>query len=115
MLEFYNGLAKRIYPFRFLLWLLASVAVAVFGGAVFLSNEELYTLGSITFLLWILLLISFTYTFMAPLPVVDPDARLTQRLTARLRRGLLWLLAVSLTLLCCAAAFMSFRAVSILL
>jgi hypothetical protein len=118
MLQFYHRLARWMYSFRFVLWALAAIAMATFAATLFPTespHDELYTLGSATFLLWTVGVIIVTYGFVMPLPCVESTVGLWARLGVRVRRGYFWLLAVSMTALSCVLFFFSVRAAGILI
>ena len=114
MLDFCRRLANRLYQYKFALWLLALIAIAVFLSSIFLSKNDIYTLGSIALLLWILFLISFSHVFSSPLPNIDRTAPFFYRLLARAKRGLFWILVVLMIALFGIVSFMSLRTVSVL-
>lgn len=118
VLEFYNRLARRFHVHRPLLWLISGFTAAVAAGTLFLSGgstDEAYTLASITVLMWSLCLIMVTYGFSAPLPCIDSNAGLLARLKLRAKLGFLWLMAIVTTALSLLVAFVSLRALGIVI
>ena len=115
LIELCNRFGVRIYRYRFVLWVLAGVAVSLVIFSVFFSQEDVYTLGSISLLLWILLIIVFSQVFSWQPPTTDPTDPFLYRLVVKVKRGLFWLMLVILVGLFIFVFFVSTRAVSILL
>jgi len=118
MLTFFYRLAQRLYRLRFVLWVVGATSVALFAGALFLSGgtiDAAYALVSLTLLLWALWLLAVSYCFVEPAPVLDSGARLWTRTKVKLRRAMLWTLAVAMILLFGLAIVMTTRAVGIVL
>lgn len=113
MLDIYHRLARRLYGYRWALWLLCGIAVAVFAGAVLLpdvvGDERTITLGALVLLVWAICLMTLTYSFTAPLPAAGPDSGWLARKLIRLRRGFLWLMALAMSLLTVLVVILSFR------
>ena len=116
MLQFYTRIARPLYRFRLLLWLLAAVAVGVFVSGMFRSaDSQSYLLASFVLSLWAVLLIAVGHSFGEPLPIVDRNDPLMTRLATRVKRGMLWLLAILTTGIFGFVGFLSIRAVGLLL
>jgi hypothetical protein len=115
LIELCNRFGVRIYRYRFVLWILAGVAVSLVIFSVFFSQEDVYTLGSISLLLWILLIIIFSQVFSWQPPTTDPTDPFFYRLVVKVKRGLFWLMLVILVGLFIFVFFVSTKAVSILL
>ena len=117
MLAFYHGIATRLYGLRLLLWLLCALALGAFAGALALGDgrgDPVLMLASVTLLMWMLCVIVVTYSFAGPLPTAGPEARLWQRLRASLKRGVLWLVAILMSVLTGLVLFASLRAAGLL-
>ena len=118
MLALYNRLAKRLYGLRLMLWALGALAIGAFGGVLFLSDGSIdssYALVSLTSLLWTAWLLAVAHSFVEPVPEADPAARLWARFKAKLRRGLLWIQALAMTVLFILALVMTMRTTGIML
>ncbi len=118
MLTFFYRLAQRLYRLRVVLWVVGATSVALFAGALFLSGgtiDAAYALVSLTLLLWTLWLLAVSYCFVEPAPVLDTGARFWARAKVKLRRAMLWTLAVAMILLFGLAIVMTTRAVGIVL
>lgn len=116
MLKFYSVLASRLHRVRLVVWLLAVLSVAGFSTTVFFSEgkaDEAYMLASIALLLWSLCLLVIVYTFIHPLPVVADGDGFFRRIGKKLIRGMRWVMAWTMTLLCLVVVYVSFRAGSI--
>lgn len=117
MLEFYHRLARRLYAWRQAFWLLCGLAVALFAVALLrpgpLDGQAL-SLAAITLLIWSVCVLTLAYSFMAPLPTAGPDAGWFRRIGIRVRRGLLWLMALALTALTGLVLLVSLRFVAAL-
>ena len=113
MLKFYTALASRVYRGRVLVWFLAALGVAGFGATLISSQskaDEAYMLMSLMLLLWSLCLLVVVYTFIRPVPCTRGDEAFLKRVRKRLARGVRWVLAWTMTLLCLALVYVSFRA-----
>ncbi len=118
MLAFYNRFARRLYRLRPVLWALGALAVGGFGGVLFLSDgliDSSYALVSITILIWAVWLLAVAHSFVEPVAEVDRSARLWARIKARLRRGLVWAQALTMTVLFILALVMTMRTTGIVL
>ena len=115
LIELCNRFGVRIYRYRFVLWVLAGVTVSLVIFSVFFSQEDVYTLSSISLLLWILLIIVFSQVFSWQPPTTDPTDPFFYSLVVKVKRGLFWLMLVILVGLFIFVFFVSTRAVSILL
>ncbi len=118
MLAFYNRFAKRLYRLRPVLWALGVLAVGAFGGVLFLSDgliDSSYALLSITIVIWTVWLLAVAHSFVEPVAEVDPSARLWSRFKTRLRRGLVWAQALTMTVLFIFAFVMTTRTAGIVL
>ncbi len=116
MLALYNRLAKRLYGLRSILWALGALAVGGFGCVLFLSDGSInssYALLSVTILLWTAWLLAVAHSFVEPVPVIDPAARVWTRFKAKLRRGLNWAQALTMTALFILALVMTMRTTGI--
>jgi hypothetical protein len=118
MLGIYNRLAKRLYGLRSILWAFGILSVGAFAGVLFLADGSIdgsYALAALTFLLWALWLLALAYGFIEDPPSVDPASRFWVKLGTRLRRSVLWLLALGLAALLIVAVIMTARTVGIVL
>ena len=118
MLAFYNRFARRLYRLRVVLWALGAIAVAAFGGVLFLSDgliDSSYALVSITIVIWTVWLLAVAHSFVEPVAEVDLSARLWSRFKARLRRGLVWAQALTMTVLFILSLVMTMRTTGIVL
>ena len=116
MLTFYHRLAQRLLRYRPVLWLLCIGAVAASLAAVFAvpgADGGRYTFGAIALLMWAVCLLTVSYGFTAPPPAAEPGSRLFARMGVRIRRGLLWLMALLMTALSILVAFVTLRAVGV--
>jgi hypothetical protein len=117
MLDFYHRLARRLYGYRWVLWLLCGLAVALFSGALLFrgtADDQWATLGAIAVLLWTICLLTLAYSFNAPLPAAGPEAGWFARQAIRIRRGFLWLMALAMSLLTGLVIFASLRIAAVL-
>lgn len=117
MLEICHRLAQRLYRYRLALWMLSVAAVALFAGALLRQDAvdgQWATLGAIAALLWAICLLTLAYSFSAPLPAADAEAGWFTRLTIRIRRSLLWLMALAMLLLTGLVIFASIRIAAVL-
>lgn len=118
MLEFYHKLALRLYPLRFLFWMLGAAGIAALAGSLFGPQpwrDELYNVFAMTLLLWAVLGGSIVYGFAAALPAAETGAGRGQRFWVGLQRALLGLFALFLSGLALAVLFATTRAVGMLL
>ncbi len=116
MLQFYTRIGRPLYRFRLLLWLLAAIAAGIFVSGMFRSaDSQSYLLASFVLSLWAVLLIAVGHSFCEPPPIVDRNDRLMTRLATRVKRGMLWLLAILTTGIFAFVGFLSIRAVGLLL
>ncbi len=115
LIELCNRFGVRIYQYRFVLWALSGVASSLVIFSVFFFKEDVYTLGSISLLLWILLIIVFSQVFSWQPPTADLTDPFLYRIVVKVKRGLFWLMLVILVGLFVFVFFVSTRAVSILL
>ena len=113
MLDFYEKLATRLYPLRHLVLALGAVSIGAFVATVLFSSgpaDEAYMLVALVVLLWCLSLGALVHTFVHPAPVVNPADRWFARTAARIKRGVRWLMAAMMTLLCIAVLVGSLKA-----
>ncbi|TVS08521.1 MAG: hypothetical protein EA417_22705 [Gammaproteobacteria bacterium] len=118
MLDFYHRLALRLWPIRWLFWLLGAVGVAAFAVTLFGPagwRVEVYNVWAMTALLWAVLGVSVAHGFATPLPERNPSAGAGARLWTGLQRGLLTLFALIVTGLALAVGFATLRASGMLL
>jgi len=118
MLHFFHRLARGLAPYEILLWGLVLACMGVFVAVLVMSTaprEDALALMSIAALVWALLLITILRTFAAPEATLDPGASLWSKCKWRLRRALLWMLALTLAALCAAVTVFSLRAIGTLL
>lgn len=118
MLKFYVALANRLHRARSIVWLVAIFAVGGFGATLLFSQskaDEAYMLASIALLLWSLCLLVVVYTFNQPLPLIEREDGFFNRVKKKLALGMRWVMAWTMTLLCVAVLYVSFRAGSIAL
>jgi hypothetical protein len=116
MLGFYISLANRLYRVRAIVWFVAALSVTGFAATLFFSRsvaDEAYMLAFIGLLLWSFCLLVLVYTFVHPLPVIDRDDGFSSRLKKKLALAMRWVMAWTMTLLCVAVIYVSFRAGSI--
>lgn len=112
MLEFYQRLARGLFPARWLFWALGAVGVVGFAVSLFGPSAwraEVYNVLAMTVLLWAALGLSIVHGFSGPLPEAAADAGRAQRLLVGLRRGALAVFALLLSGLALAVAFSTFR------
>ena len=101
MLKAFSAIARRLFPFRAVLWAAAALSLAGFAALVFIadgsardeSRTQLAALG----LLWSLLLVAIAHTFRELPPAPHPDDGFFVRLASSLKRGFSWLLALVTT------------------
>ena len=117
MLNFYAALARRLYHYQWLLWLIAAAAggllvysLLFFAGA----RAEDYTLGALCVLLWALCLVVLVRAFVAPMPRIEPGANFFTRLRTNIRRGARWVMAIVVTALFGMVLFISSRAIGVI-
>lgn len=118
MLEFYHRLALRLYPLRFLFWMLGGLGIAAFAATLFGPGpwrEEVYNVVAMTVLLWAVLGGSVVHGFAATLPAASEGAGRGQRFWIGLQRAALGLFALFLSGLALAVLFATTRAVGMLL
>ncbi len=113
-LELCHRFGARIYRYRFVLWVLAGTASSFVIFSVFFFQEDAYTLGSISLLLWVLFVIAFSQVLSWQLPTADPADPFFYRLVVKAKRGFFWLLLVLIVGLFGFVSFISTRAVTIL-
>ncbi|HSS66282.1 MAG TPA: hypothetical protein VLS27_17770 [Gammaproteobacteria bacterium] len=116
MLGFYISLANRLHRARAIVWFLAAISAGGFVTTLFLSQgkaDEAYMLAFIALLLWSLCLLVLIYTFIHPLPVIEREDGFFSRAKKKLALGMRWVMAWTMTLLCVAVVYVSFRAGSI--
>jgi hypothetical protein len=117
MLAFCNKVAKQLYTFRAVLWVLGFMSVVAFAGILFLADGSIsgsYALAALTSLLWALWLLAFAYGFVEQAPVIDSSTRFRTRLGACLKLGLLWIFVFVLAGLMAVAAILTLRTIGIL-
>ena len=112
LINFYAWIARPIARWSILLWLILAVAAGFFLFDLLRpSGADGRVPLSLIVVLWAGFLIAVGRCF-AELPApVDPQARFPARLAARIKRGLLWLLAIATTALFGLVALLSVRAV----
>lgn len=118
MLRFYTALAGRLHRYRILFWLLFVLALAAFVGSVILSDgmeEQLYTLGSLAFLLWILSLVVLVESFVVPPPTIHAEDGFFLRARKRIARGIRWLIALAATVMLVLVMMFSVKAIGIMI
>jgi uncharacterized MAPEG superfamily protein len=116
LLTFFYRIAQPLYRFRWVLWVLLLIAGGLFAAAVLgiVAGEDL-PLASFLACLWMGFVIAFANAFMAPIPEIRSGAGWLSRLKVRLRRGLLWLIAVGTVILFAFVVLFSIRALGLLL
>ncbi len=77
------------------------------------AADEAYMLAFVALTLWSLCLLVLLYTFIHPLPVIVREDGFFSRVKKRLALGMRWVMAWTMTLLCVAVVYVSFRAGSI--
>jgi len=113
LLRLYTTLARRLHPYRAVVWVLSAAAAIAFVLVLFLfkgREDETYMLAAVTVLMWTLSLTAIIELFVTPPPEVEAGERLLARLGKRLRRAGYWLTAVLMTALCGAVVVFSLRA-----
>jgi len=116
LLHFYSRLAVPVYRYRFLLWAISVAAAGFFGVSLFASAaSETAPLGSLLVFMWSLLLLALGYCFVKPVPQVDPEAGFMARLASRIKRALLWVVALLATALCLYIVYLSVRAAGLII
>ncbi len=110
--RFYARLARVLYPWRGLIWLLGLGACAGFAYLVFDSSGDLdppLMALSVAVVLWVLGLLTTIHGFIEPLP--DPaGGALLARLRGRLVRLVRWTMAWLMTGLAAVVVVVSLRA-----
>lgn len=117
MLEFYFRITRRLYPWRAVFWVLTVASVVAFGATVLFSgggDDSPWLVPAVAVLLWSLSLLLIVYTFIHPLPVIDPGDRWFARLRKRLARFACWLLAWAMTGACLFALYVTLKAAMII-
>lgn len=113
-IELCNRFGIWIYRYRFVLWVLAGTAGSLVIFSVFFFQEDVYTLGSISLLLWVLFAIAFSQAFSWKLPTADPADPFFRRLVVKIKRGFFWLLLAFIIGLFGFVSFITTRAITIL-
>lgn len=115
MLDFLHRVARPLYRARIVLWLFAVGATALFGASVLglLDNPDL-PLASFVVCLWAVFLLALASSFRSPPPVLDRSARLGRRISTYAALAFLWLVAAGSIVLFGFVAFLSLRAVGLL-
>ena len=114
MLEFYSRVAKQLYGFRRAFWLIAAAGVVSFVTLIFLPDlaaGPIYAFLAATITLWSLFLIVVVNGFSTPIPVIEPGLGLLVRIKIKLRRAVLTVSAVFLTVAALVIFSFTFRAV----
>ena len=117
MLTLYEALARKLFPFRWLLGLLAALGAIAFAYFLFQStqsSDESHLLLSVCLTLWALSLLALTQSFVAPTPTISGTESFLARVKIRLIRLARWLLALLISALFAAVLFLSLRAVRML-
>lgn len=117
LLNFYSSLAKRLYKFRGIFWLLAVIALIVFIAAIFLTagrESTFYTLGSSLVLVWAVGVNALISGFSGPLRTISSDDGLLLRIRIRASNGVRWFLVFFTTAVLIATILFSLRVVGIL-
>ena len=111
LLDFYARIARPVARWRVVLWFVLFAATGLFLFDLLRpSGAEGRVPLSLIVVLWAGFLIAVGRCF-AELPApVDPQARFRSRLVTRIKRGLLWLLAIATTALFGLVALLSLRA-----
>lgn len=116
LLNFYTRIAGPISRWSVVLWLVLAAAAGLFLFDLFRPDSaESRVPLSLIVVLWAGFLIAVGRCFAVMPAPVDPQAKFAARLTARIKRTLLWLLALATTLLFGLVAFLSVRAVGMYL
>ena len=113
-IELCNRFGIRIYRYRFVLWVFAGAAGLLVIFSVFFFQEDVYTLGSISFFLWILFAIAFSQVLSWQPPIADPTDPFFYRLVVKIKKGFFWLLLAFIIGLFGFVSFITTRAVTIL-
>lgn len=115
MLHFFHRLATPLYRARILLWLLAAGAAGVFGATVLgLLEGESLPLLSFIICLWAIFLLALANAFRAAPPWLDRNAPFFRRLSTYAALGFLWIVAAGSVVLFGFVAFLSIRAIGLL-
>ncbi len=111
LLNFYARIARPLSRFAVVLWLVLFAAAGLFLFDLFRpTGAEGRVPLSLIVVLWAGFLIAVGRCFAVLPEPVDPQARFSARLMARIKRGLLWLLAIATTVLFALVALLSVRA-----
>ena len=81
-----------------MLWVLASMAVVLFFGTLFVregSIDAVYSLAALSLLLWALWFLAVAYCFQRSPPEVQPGDRFWVRTKTRFQRAGMWMLAMT--------------------
>ena len=117
MLQFYERLARRLYPLRHLVTALGVTACGALVAILLFSSgpaDEAYMLLGLVVLLWSLCLGALVHTFIHPAPVVSSADSWLVRSHTHVRRGVRWMMAMVVTLLCMAVLITTVRAVGLI-
>ena len=116
LINFYAWIARPISRWSVVLWVVLFAAAGFFLFDLFRpSGAEGRVPPSLIVVLWAGFLIAVGRCFAVVPAPVDPQARFRARLVARIKRGLLWLLAISTTVLFGLVALLSVRAIGMYL
>jgi len=116
LLNFYAWIARPLARWSVLLWLILIAAAGFFLVDLLRpSGVEGRVPPALIVVLWAGFLIAVGRCFAVLPAPVDPQARFRERLSARIKRGLLWLLAIVTTALFGLVALLSVRAVGMYL
>ena len=117
MLQFYERLARRLYPLRHLVTVLGVAACGALAAILVFSSgpaDEAYMLLGLVVLLWSLCLRALVHAFIHPAPAVSSADSWLTRSHTRVRRGVRWMVAMLMTLLCIAVLLTTVRAVGLI-
>lgn len=116
MLSLFHRLALRLHAERAALWGLAVLAVIAFVVTVFVLQEDgqRFTFAAVALLLWSVCLLTIANVFVDPPPVVRAGAGIVARAVVRLRRAVLWVMALFMAGLTGLVVFTTVRAVGLL-
>jgi hypothetical protein len=102
MLQFYGRIARRLQGARPLFGMVAGLGLVAFVALIFIpgvSGGPTYAFLAITIGLWSIFFIVLINQFAAPIPVIEPGYGFFARLKIRLRRAVLLMAALVLSVM----------------
>lgn len=112
MLQFYQRWARRMYPFKAMFIVLFALAVSAFGWLLFAAPAALaerWQLSAVLCGVSSLLLWLWAVVFYPELPTADNNAATLHKIKIRLQRLAYYLLALLVTVLLLATAYLGLR------